>query len=140
MTQIRAQFKKQILKYILGITFIMLFPAIPATAQENALSIVSINNKEIIRTLPRKVLCTSFRIINKGLMPEEATGTLVLPENWTIVNPDTPFSLNPGLSDVRFISFFIPRKTPAGIYYIKYVLSDRATGTVIDSSTALKLT
>lgn len=52
---------------------------------------------------------------------------VVLPQGWRLLIRETSFELLPGQQDTRLVSVSLPAETPAGLYRIRYFISDRTT-------------
>ena len=81
--------------------------------------------KELLETGPRQILTTVFRITNPTDEKREFVTEVKLPPGWTPITRDFPFELNPGQTDTKLVSFFVPQTTVAGRYEIIYVIKDR---------------
>ena len=81
--------------------------------------------KELLETGPRQIVTAVFRITNPTNEKREFVTEVKLPQGWTPITRDFPFELNPGQTDTKLVSFFVPQTTVAGRYEIIYVIKDK---------------
>ncbi|WP_210147917.1 NEW3 domain-containing protein [Aromatoleum petrolei] len=74
---------------------------------------------------PRGVVTLAFEVANDSARPQDLEPTLELPAGWRAVTPDAPFTLAPGESTVRFVTFVIPEGTSATDYAVRYTARNR---------------
>ncbi len=75
---------------------------------------------------PGSIVAAGIKITNRAQVVGSYRSQVTLPEGWRVVTRDFPFSLQPGESDVRLISYSIPPDAPAKQYNIVYSIRDSA--------------
>jgi hypothetical protein len=88
-------------------------------ALENGIKITPAD-KEVIETEPMKIIPSSFLIINNTSDNRQFSPEITLPDGWKLIIKDSPFELNANKSDIRLISFLVPRDALAGKYNVTY--------------------
>ena len=75
---------------------------------------------------PGSVVTMSFRVVNLRPTPRTLVERLLLPQGWRRLAADATFTLDPAGSEIRLVSFIVPRTAPAGLKEITYALGDSA--------------
>jgi hypothetical protein len=88
-------------------------------ALENGVKIAPAD-KEVIETVPMKIIPFSFLVANGTADNRNISPEITLPKGWKLIIKDSPFELNANESDIRLISFFVPRDALAGKYNVTY--------------------
>lgn len=112
------------MKRIFFILLIYLSALLPVPAQVLGVKVRPAQT-ELIQTEPRQVVTTVFRVTNLSGEKREFLAELKLPGGWKEITREFPFSLNPGQTDARLVSFFIPGTTLADKYPVTYQVRDR---------------
>jgi len=89
--------------------------------------------REQISSEPRQVVATTFTLENISGAPIEVESRIELPPGWQPVMPPAPFTLAPGESTLKLVSFTIPEGTPGGNYTVRYEARDRLHPGVSDA-------
>jgi hypothetical protein len=110
----------------------LLAVSVAAFAQDGALR-VRPADREQIASDPRQVVAATFTLANDSRSPMEIESRIVLPPGWQPVMPPAPFSLAPGESALKLISFTIPEGAPGGDYTVRYEARDRQRPAISDS-------
>jgi hypothetical protein len=79
-----------------------------------------------ITTKPGSIIAVGMKVTNRGGGSSSYQSKISLPVGWRAVTRDFPFTLQPGSSDIRLISFTIPPDAPAQQYQIEYSILDTA--------------
>jgi hypothetical protein len=80
---------------------------------------------ELLEVEPRQIATASFRVSNQSDRARQFVAQALLPPDWRLITTEFPFDLAPGRSEVRLVSFFVPRATLAGRYSVAYGVQDR---------------
>jgi len=102
--------------FILSIVF--------AQAEDNGVEVLALGPK-VKEIKSREVVTFPFRVSNTTNQTREFIGELILPKQWLPITKDFPFKLDKGESEIRLVSFFVPKTVLAGIYEITYLVRDR---------------
>lgn len=109
------------MKYYLIIFLIIIFPQVlPA---DDYLTI-NTPNKTVIETKPRNKITIVFSVKNNTDISRNVIPEVELPENFNLITEIAPFSLEREGTELVFINFFIPQKTPVGPYKISFFAAD----------------
>jgi len=81
---------------------------------------VRISGQELFETEPKNLVTTTFEVTNTSDEELEFISQVKLPAGWKLITPSFPFRLAPKTSEIRLVSFFIPRTALAGKYEIGY--------------------
>jgi outer membrane protein OmpA-like peptidoglycan-associated protein len=95
-----------------------------AIAQERDIGI-TLSGKELIETEPRKMVNTTFLVTNNSSVKQEFTSYVRLPKGWNLLIENLPFEIEANKSDVRIVSFLVPREAMAGKYEVTYQVRAR---------------
>jgi hypothetical protein len=106
--------------------------AASSVAQDSALR-VRPADRELIASEPRQVVATTFTLTNDSRTPMEVESRVELPEHWQPVTPPLPFTLAPGETALKLVSFTIPEDTRGGDYTVRYEARDRQQPAISDS-------
>ena len=87
---------------------------------------------ELLEARPREIVTTTFRVTNQTGNRREFLAQVKLPTGWKPITAEFPFELEPGRTEVRLVSFLIPRTTLAGKYQVTYLAQDRVAPSVSD--------
>jgi len=87
---------------------------------------------ELFEVEPRQIATASFRVTNQSARTRQFVAQILLPSDWRLITTEFPFDLEPGRSEVRLVSFFVPRATLAGRYSITCLVEDRTAPAVAD--------
>ncbi|MBI4429912.1 MAG: SPOR domain-containing protein [Ignavibacteriales bacterium] len=98
-----------------------------AAARQNRTVDVRPADKTAIQTRPGVILAIGMRVTNTSQESKVCESQLILPTGWRPIARDLPFSLSPGQTDVRLLTFSTPSETPAGAYRVSYVVSDQSS-------------
>lgn len=114
--------------------FLIIFFILTTTSLQAGQQGIQVNlaGLELIRTEPRQVVTTTFRVTNTSEEEREFIGSVTLPEGWQLITQEFSFELSPNESDVRLVSFFIPQGVLAGSYEITYTVRDQKTPFISD--------
>ncbi len=111
--------------FIGRIFFLFAATLLPATAaSQTADSVEARAAQAVLDVREGNIVATSIIVTNSSRRQKTFKGRIALPTGWRTVTRESQFSLAPGRSDSRLISFFLPPETPAGLYPVKYYLAD----------------
>jgi len=82
-------------------------------------------DREQISSEPRQVVAATFTVENVSRMPIEVESRVVLPPGWQPVMPPAPYTLAPGESALKLVSFTIPEGASGGNYPVRFEARDR---------------
>jgi hypothetical protein len=85
---------------------------------------VSVATDTGLVTSPGKILTAAFRVSNGAGVSQRFQAQIRLPGGWKTLTAETPFSVAPGGSEIRLVSFSVPRATPSGEYKVEYRVYD----------------
>jgi hypothetical protein len=74
---------------------------------------------------PREVVTVVFQVTNRTGGAADLEGRLLMPAGWRAITPELPFTLPPGGTVARLVSFFVPEGTAAGEYRVSYQVGIR---------------
>lgn len=100
-------------------------------AQERGVEIRPVG-RELFEAEPRQIVTTIFQVTNTGEKREEFVAEVKIPQEWKLITKEFPFELDPGESDMRLVSFFIPQKTLAGKYEATYLIKEKKYPAISD--------
>jgi hypothetical protein len=100
-------------------------------AQEGALRVRAAES-EHVSSEPRQVVAATFTLTNTSRAPIDVESGVVLPPGWQPVMPPAPFTLAPGESTLKLVSFTIPEGTAGGRYAVRYEARDRQHPAISD--------
>jgi len=73
-------------------------------------------------------LTLSFRVVNSGSSIRTLVERIEYPRSWKILASDSTFTLRPGVSELRLVTFHMPVTAPAGKETIIYSLHNSPAG------------
>jgi hypothetical protein len=88
--------------------------------------------QEIFETTPGTNIMATFRVTNQTPEDLEFIPETILPKGWKPITRDLPFEIAAVSSDLRLVSFHVPRETPAGRYEISFSVASRKRLAVSD--------
>ena len=109
------------LLFILLIFSLSLFVAAPLEAGQRGVQ-VRLSGQQLFETEPKNVISTTFEVTNTSDEELEFVSHVELPKAWKLIIPSFPFRLAPNGTEIRLVSFFIPRTALAGKYEITYFM------------------
>ena len=104
------------------LSFIIFFPLI-VYGQSNSLQI-ELKSDKSIQSEPRQNVSSVFKITNTSDKNLNILTSIDLPKGWKLLIKDTPTSLAPGQSTIKFFNIFVPEQASAGIHELKLFISD----------------
>ncbi|QVL51026.1 MAG: hypothetical protein KFB96_11820 [Thiocapsa sp.] len=84
---------------------------------------------------PREVVTVVFQVTNRTGAAADLEGRLSMPAGWRAITPEFPFTLPPGGTVMRLVSFFVPESTAAGEYRVSYQVGIRGRPGALGGST-----
>ncbi|HQI82138.1 MAG TPA: hypothetical protein PLR71_11345 [Deltaproteobacteria bacterium] len=82
--------------------------------------------KQLFEALPKDLLSVTIEVENGSGQRVECMPAVELPSGWKPITQDHPFTLEPGGSEVRLVSFFIPSAADTGEYDIQCIFASKA--------------
>ncbi len=82
--------------------------------------------KQHFDALPKDLLSVTIEVENGSGQTLECVPMVELPRGWKPITQDHPFTLMPGASEVRLVSFFIPSSADAGAHDIQCIFASKA--------------
>jgi hypothetical protein len=119
------------------IFFLILFLFLTANLLEGAGAGVEVraSREGLIKTEPNTIVTVPIRITNQMPSTIEFTTRAAVPKGWKLITPEVPFSLGIGESDIRLLSFQVPRGAIAGRYRVTWTVAGRRYRSVHGSDT-----
>ncbi|MBN1410944.1 MAG: hypothetical protein JW969_08865 [Spirochaetales bacterium] len=108
---------------VLILLLTLFWPAIEAAGEEGLVNIVYTGSRTI-QIKPQNKITLPFLITNNTRETKAVPAEVKLPENWRVILNDPGTDLAPGKSELRFLIIFIPKKTRAGNYEVRYIYAD----------------
>lgn len=105
--------------FILLVIFQIIFFTSTLEAQQRGVQI-RLSGQELFETAPKNVLTTTFEVVNTSDEELEFISDIKLPPGWKIITPFFPFRLAPNASEIRLVSFFVPRSALADKYELSF--------------------
>ena len=87
-------------------TFLLLFSLINTPAEESIHIELESSSVGFVATEPQRINTLIFKVTNLTNKKKTLIEELKLPEGWEAILSQEPFTLDPGESDVRIVSFF----------------------------------
>jgi len=75
-------------------------------------------------TSPGKILTAAFRITNSAEIEQRYQAQISLPAGWRSLTTEAPFSVSGGGTEIRLVTFSVPREAPSGEYEVRYRVFD----------------
>ncbi|MBN1552128.1 hypothetical protein JW979_11685 [bacterium] len=117
------------LSYKIILIFVTLANMLPA--EEQAVRVRPYND-EVIEISNIQSVTVLLKVVNEGSEADEFIGDVELPKNWKSITQEFPFILNANQTEIRLVSFFIPRSVKSGEYTITYHVRSRKYPSVSD--------
>ena len=95
---------------------------------------VRISGQELFETEPKNVVTTTFEVSNTADEELEFIADVKLPAGWKLITPSFPFRLAPYATEIRLVSFFIPRTALTGRYEIPYLIRSSRDPSISDAA------
>jgi hypothetical protein len=94
-------------------------------SQRNCVGIARAGDEKLT-SMPGRILTTAITVTSLSPGDRRFQSRLELPPGWRNLTPEIPFTLPGGRTDVRLLSIAVPASTPAGVYSVRYSLTDEA--------------
>ncbi|WP_041646004.1 NEW3 domain-containing protein [Aromatoleum aromaticum] len=107
-----------------ALAWLLLLCWVEVFAQAHGLRVQAVDH-ELASVEPRHVVTLAFSVGNDSERAQELEPRLQLPPGWRAVTPDLPFTLAPGETTVRFVSFVVPDGAPAADHAVRYLVRNR---------------
>ncbi|MFC1568756.1 hypothetical protein ACFL4L_00850 [bacterium] len=82
-------------------------------------------NEGVLETNPDKNITTVFHVTSHRSEVQEYISEVELPEGWKLITQNLPFDLEQNETEIRLLSFYIPRSTPKGTYTVFFHIRGR---------------
>jgi hypothetical protein len=121
----------------LGLAWLLLaLVLIPSTVFAQARGVdVRPMDARVFTVDPREVVTVVFQVTNRMGGAADLEGRLLMPAGWRAITPEFPFTLPPGGTVMRLVSFFVPEGTAAGEYRVSYQVGIRGRPGALGGST-----
>ena len=113
---------------------ICLSVAVYVIASDRGLDVIP-TGRQLFEIAPEQIVTTAFHVTNSTYKKRLFISEVKLPEHWRLITEDFPFELEPGENITKLVSFFVPEKTPAGRYRIRYLVRARKSPLICDFCT-----
>lgn len=114
----RCQLHRKMIR--LGLVLALLFPRL-AEAQGKGHGVeVQPPAPKQVEARPQQFLTIPFRVTNRTGTRREFREKISLPKGWRLIAGQFPFRIDPGKTELRLVSLYVPAGTRAGRYQLAY--------------------
>jgi hypothetical protein len=106
-------------------TFLIVITGFSSLYPKDSGVIIRTTGQEIYETAPGANIMTAFLVMNQTSENIEFLSEVQLPPDWKLIARESPFAVDAASSDMRLISFHVPKETPAGEYEVTYAVASR---------------